>query len=235
MSYCVNCGVELEQSEKACPLCLTEVINPRQPVPDHAPRPYPTLLDPINQRINRRFVGRLISIILLLPALLSIAINYSTSGRLDWSLYVCGGLLQAWVWSAPFYLWRRPTLDKLYWPSFILLLAYLYLIDFLQSGPAVFWRLMLPLALLPALFLYLNLLLITRRLVRKYVIPASLIMSAGLVSVGVELILRLFAGGPLRLAWSLYVMIPCLVLALAGLNLARRQAILDEIKRRLHL
>ncbi len=235
MSYCVNCGVELERSEKSCPLCLTEVNNPRQPWTDELPRPYPTLLDPINQRINRRFVGRLISIILLLPALLSIAIDYSSQGRLGWSLYVCGGLLQIWAWLAPFYFWRKPSLDKLYWPAVFVLLAYLYLIDFLQQGPSSFWQLMLPLALLPVLLVYLNLFLIVRRLIRKVLIPACLIFSAGLLCLGLELILNLAAGGPFRLVWSLYVMIPCLVLALAGLNIARRQAILDEIRRRLHL
>lgn len=235
MSYCVNCGVELERSEKACPLCLTEVLNPRQPWTDELPRPYPTLLDPINQRINRRFVGWLISIILLLPALLSIVINYSSRGRLDWSLYVCGGLLLTWVMSAPFYFWRKPSLDKLYWPATLALLAYLYLIDYLQQGLSVFWQLMLPLALLPTLLIYLNLFLIMRRLIRKVVIPSCLVFSAGLLCLGLEVILALAAGGPFRLTWSLYVMIPCLVLALAGLNIARRQAILDEIRRRLHL
>ena len=29
MSYCVNCGVKLKQSEKVCPLCNTKVINPK--------------------------------------------------------------------------------------------------------------------------------------------------------------------------------------------------------------
>ena len=29
MSYCVNCGVELDNSVKQCPLCNTMVINPR--------------------------------------------------------------------------------------------------------------------------------------------------------------------------------------------------------------
>ena len=28
MSYCVNCGVELNSNEKRCPLCSTPVINP---------------------------------------------------------------------------------------------------------------------------------------------------------------------------------------------------------------
>ncbi len=44
MSYCVNCGVELDRSEKACPLCGVEVLNPRQPYDDQAPRPYPKRL-----------------------------------------------------------------------------------------------------------------------------------------------------------------------------------------------
>lgn len=30
MSYCVNCGVELEASLKECPLCNTPVINPKE-------------------------------------------------------------------------------------------------------------------------------------------------------------------------------------------------------------
>ena len=30
MSYCVNCGVELEPSLKKCPLCNTPVINPNE-------------------------------------------------------------------------------------------------------------------------------------------------------------------------------------------------------------
>ena len=30
MSYCVNCGVKLEQSLQSCPLCHTPVINPNE-------------------------------------------------------------------------------------------------------------------------------------------------------------------------------------------------------------
>ena len=32
MSYCVNCGVELDPSAGICPLCHTPVCNPVQPV-----------------------------------------------------------------------------------------------------------------------------------------------------------------------------------------------------------
>ena len=41
MSYCVNCGVELDKTCSVCPLCNTRVINPNQPVDTVSPKPYP--------------------------------------------------------------------------------------------------------------------------------------------------------------------------------------------------
>ena len=40
MSYCVNCGVELDATASVCPLCQTPVCNPRCPVNREAPCPF---------------------------------------------------------------------------------------------------------------------------------------------------------------------------------------------------
>ena len=42
MSYCVNCGVELDDTAQACPLCHTPVLNPNKPVDMWGPKPFPT-------------------------------------------------------------------------------------------------------------------------------------------------------------------------------------------------
>ena len=42
MSYCVNCGVELDATARACPLCHTPVQNPNQPVDAELPPPFPS-------------------------------------------------------------------------------------------------------------------------------------------------------------------------------------------------
>ena len=42
MSYCVNCGVELDSTASFCPLCRTPVVNPRQPVDTGSSPPFPT-------------------------------------------------------------------------------------------------------------------------------------------------------------------------------------------------
>ena len=41
MSYCVNCGVELEASLRECPLCHTPVVNPVEAEKEFPPSPYP--------------------------------------------------------------------------------------------------------------------------------------------------------------------------------------------------
>ena len=40
MSYCVNCGVELDASATKCPLCDTPVYNPKAPEPSTQPSPF---------------------------------------------------------------------------------------------------------------------------------------------------------------------------------------------------
>ena len=54
MSYCVNCGVKLKNSEKVCPLCNTEVINPKKeeykPVYSGTIEEYKTRLEEILER-----------------------------------------------------------------------------------------------------------------------------------------------------------------------------------------
>lgn len=41
MSYCVNCGVELDSTAQACPLCHTPVFNPNELVDRKSPTPFP--------------------------------------------------------------------------------------------------------------------------------------------------------------------------------------------------
>ena len=45
MSYCVNCGVELDPSAGICPLCHTPVVNPGRPVDEEAPPRFPLVKD----------------------------------------------------------------------------------------------------------------------------------------------------------------------------------------------
>jgi hypothetical protein len=243
MSYCVNCGVELDRSEKACPLCGVEVINPRQPFEEAAERPYPKREDPANIRINRRFIAAMISIGLALPAALCLVIDFSSDHRLGWSFYVAGALVMIWVWLVPFFLYKRPSYFKVALPISASVLAYLWLIESLQAVPGWFWPLAMPLVLLVTVLVTVLAELTIHKILRGFRLTAAILVAAGLLNIGIELIIAIYLGRftqhtanwPGALTWSWFVLIPCLALAAASLAVAHRQSVRAEILKRLHL
>ncbi|HBP37676.1 MAG TPA: hypothetical protein DD640_02845, partial [Clostridiales bacterium] len=171
MSYCVNCGVELSPSEKACPLCGVEVVNPRQPYDEKAVRPYPRRLDPINARINRAFTAVILSISIAFPAIFCLTVNFILDGRLTWSLYAAGGLALVWVFAVPSFLIRNPGFSKLLLPDILALLLYLLMIAWLRGPSDWYLPLAMPLVLLTGGLVYINGLLIGHRIIRGFVVP----------------------------------------------------------------
>ena len=92
MSYCVNCGVKLADSEPVCPLCQTPVINPNQPTDTH--RAYPDHMDRFPQKhINRMFVFRLAWLVAGIVSATFLLCDFFTAGSIGWSVYVVLGVL----------------------------------------------------------------------------------------------------------------------------------------------
>lgn len=236
MSYCVNCGVELAPSEKLCPLCGVEVINPAQPMPDNPWQPYPHRDDPLIERMNRRFIAAVLSIALAFPTAICLAIDYIYVGHLSWSLYVAGALTMLWCWVAPAFLFKKPRFLTVMPPVSISLAAYLYGIEALQPQP-VQWFLpfALPLVLWLTALITLLALLGQAKIIQGFAIPASILVAVGLLAAGVDLLISLFLKEGWRLSWSWFVLISCLAVAGLFLVIARRQKIRTEIHRRLHV
>lgn len=235
MSYCVNCGVELAASEKSCPLCGVEVINPRQPYQEPAERPYSQLADPAIARSNHRFIAAILSISLGLPAALTLVINLTHNRTVSWSLYVAGALGMLWVWIVPPLLYRRSTFLKNALADAASVAVYLWLIESLQTRRGWYWPLALPLVGLVSAAVIAVTCLAIRRHLRSFQIPAAILTAVGLVAIGIEVLVDHFAPGKILLFWSWFVLIPCLGLAAASLAISRRQKMRDEILKRLHL
>lgn len=235
MSYCVHCGVELETSERVCPLCGTEVCNPRQPFDDRARRPYPTQIDPITERINRQFIVAIISILMALPTILVLIIDQFYTAGLDWSLIVAGALAMIWVFVCPPLLLRKPTFLKIAVPALLAILAFLLLVNRFYFMADWYVRLALPIVLLFGLLVIVNGELIARRILGGFIIPAAILASIGFLVSGIELIVNGYLKGHLSVQWSLFVLIPCLALAGIAISISRRRTVQDEIRKRLHL
>ena len=71
MSYCVNCGVELEKNCRECPLCDTPVINPREKISKDK-SVYPDEIH-IPKSLSKKYVVFVLTMILLIPNLVAVA------------------------------------------------------------------------------------------------------------------------------------------------------------------
>lgn len=129
MSYCVNCGVELDGSAKKCALCGTEVINPNK-----AKENTDVEASPFSKRsyvpapVNRRFIAFVISVIFIVPNLVCFLTNAIFNNGIYWSAYVNASSVLLWILFVfpfllrkinPYVLWAADTLAAVGFVFFI--------------------------------------------------------------------------------------------------------------------
>jgi hypothetical protein len=236
MSYCVNCGVELAASEKRCPLCGVEAVNPAgMRGPGGYDEAFPKQREPVESAFDRQLWIVIVSIILAVPAAVCFVSNLLYYSEVFWSLYVIGAMAVAWT------LCVSPFLFKSYFPLLWIVavtgvtLGYLYLIEFLSGARGWFLPLALPIVLGVAVLSLAIIVLIRRKILRELYTPAAVFLAIGLLALLVEFSIRLYAGGTLHLVWSWFSLISCLTMAGVLVLIERQLIIKEKLKRRLHI
>ncbi len=152
MSYCVNCGVELDVSAKKCVLCDTPVYNPKQPTED-TPTPYSDKVV-LPAKVRRRFSAFLFSMILLLPNIVCLLIDLlvSKENGLHWAHFVNTASLFVWIlFVLPFLIQKVRTFVLILVDS-LAILGYIYFFYHLFATRDWFLHVALPLVVVLGLF-----------------------------------------------------------------------------------
>lgn len=234
MSYCVNCGVELEKSEKKCPLCGVAAVNPAE-LPDDCARAFPERRDILEHAFDRQLWVQVVSVLLAVPAVICLVANILVSNAVTWSLYVIGGMAVSWVFCV------SPFLFKKYFPLLWIVagtlatLGYLYLIEILSPGEGWFIPLALPIVLGVAVLSLALLLLIQKGILKELYAAAGVFAAVGILTTLIELSISLNATGAVHLAWSWYSLVSCLAMAVVLAIIERRLLVKEKLKRKLHL
>ena len=134
MSYCVNCGVELDKSAKKCALCGTRVINPNEPQKKENAEQTPFSEKPfVPAEIKRRFVAYVITMVMLIPNIVCTFLNAIIYKGSFWSFYVSTTSFLLWVlFVFPFYtkklrpylMWFLDTLGVCAYVFFFFVMGY---------------------------------------------------------------------------------------------------------------
>ncbi len=241
MSFCVNCGVRLGASERKCPLCGVQVINPIQPQRTRTPALYPPAdgsCSPV-ARFDRRTIAFVITCVLALPALLSAAVDWVYGDALSWSLYVLGAAVMLWVFFVlPLLATRAESRERspaaLLIPDTVALLTYLWLIERLSAPDTWFVTLALPIAGTVCLLVIVNAVLIHRCVLRGLYALVAILLAVAWLVVTIEVVTGWAIDQTLRVTWSLLAAIPLVVFVLILLLLGRNPAFRADVARKMH-
>lgn len=234
MSYCVNCGVELDASSTECPLCNTPVLNPRElEKMAMAQRPFPTEKGQV-EAVKRKDLGWLVSMVVLATAVTCGILNAFVFRGVLWSLAVIGACIVLWVIMIPAVIYtKQPVYVSLLYDGGAIAL-YLFMLSYLTGGRSWLWGLGIPitalLTVLAEIFTF-----CIRRLPRSFLTVALYIFTAvGLLCMGIEILIDRYAGGHIALSWSAVVLTVCAILDIAIITMLSRRRLRNAVRRRLH-
>lgn len=216
MSYCVNCGVELGASEKRCPLCGVEVVNPAAPFDPNAERPYPANTEAVTHRAVRVVAARVMSLLLAIPLISLLLVDLVEDGALGWSLIPAGAIVLVFMAAVFPCLFRRPKVWLFMIFGTLETAAFLFVLNVLLGG-RWYWLFALPVTLLTgAALIGCYLMLSSRRagLPLKIIIVLVIIMVYVIV---LQMLIELFIAHRIRFDWSIYVAVSCAFLSIVVL------------------
>ena len=209
--YCVKCGVELADSERSCPLCSTPVYMPGlDPNPE---RPYPQGSKP--EVVNPRGVYFVLTFAFAIAAIICLVADLSIESGIDWSGYVIGGLLVAYV-SLILPGWFNRRHPDIFVPSsFATVALFLAYVNYATGGD---WFMTFALPLVGGLAVIVcSLAILTFYLHRGHLyIWGGATIATGLLCILLEWLTVVTFGAPTMFLWSLY---PAISLTLVGLML----------------
>ena len=240
MSYCVNCGVELGENEKRCPLCDTIVLNPRTfgaaggkaVSEENVPQKEMELLSHFH--VDFKLLATIISVFLIVPITVTIICNFVADNKLTWSLYVLGASVLTFViMLMPAFFEKKNPYGFIAVDS-ICVFLYLYLISFLTGGK---WALSLalPICVMTMVFAMFYTMALRNKKVEKLIKVSIFILFAGLYSLATEIIINDALNKGFMLHWSHYVLIPCAVVSLILLIIDSQKKLKEELRKKLFM
>lgn len=234
MSYCVNCGVELNNDLTFCPLCNTPVINPREiPVVSRKAPAFPKEKGQVDV-VKRKDFAILLTIVLSSTAITCALLNIFVFNNMLWSVPIIGICAVIWVLAIPAVIYTKLTL---YWSFFldgIAVNCYLYALTFITKKDDWFFFLGMPIVLLLTLLLEVFLFLFVHIPISILTTSLYVFAEIAIFCIVLELLIKNYLNQPLGLSWSAIVLTICSIIVIALITLLSRARLRNAVRRRLH-
>ena len=233
MSYCVNCGVELDKTCSTCPLCNTKVYNPNQPVDTESPTPYP-LQKGEKEQVYRYEFTILVTIILVTTSFVSSLLNTYAFTQTKWSLYVVGACILVWFFMLPIFFpgETNPFVNLLL--DGISLIVYFYVVSLYHPGNGWYYHIALPVIILVTIAIQVNYLFAIKlksSMIRRTVV---FLFCVGIFCGILEALIDFHLGKAWGFSWGAIVFTCCISANVILITIACLKGVRNELRRRVH-
>ena len=239
MSYCVNCGVELEQSLGQCPLCNTPVINPGEGVwkkieeVAQSTSPFPGEKGQV-EVVKRKDMAILMTTVMVTTSVVCGLLNILVYSVRPWSLVVIGACILLWVILIPVAIYSRQSVYTSVLLDGLGTVLYLYMLTFLSGSSQWFWGIGMPIAVLVTLvteFLVVCLHMLPRSFLTNALYSFT---SLTALSIGLEILIDRYIQGKVQLGWSTIVLTVCIIVNITIITLLSRKRLRNAVRKMLH-
>ena len=230
MSYCVNCGVELDPSAKTCPLCGTPAWHPELDAPPYFPANSAAV-----QPASRREAAILLTAMLVSVSLCCGLLNLFLPTDRPWSLYVIGAAVMLWVWFALPMLARGIPIFFRLTADVAAIGVYVWIISVALHGGRWFRGLMLPMLGWACVVVFLLSFLLRDGRRSRLSSIAMCIGAVGLMAMGVEYCIDRYFLEAWQPSWSLVVLVICIGLIIPLRIVRRVPSLREEARRRFNM
>ena len=233
MSYCVNCGVQLDATAGACPLCDTPVYNPRQPVDCVGPTPYP-INRGAEEEVNNREFTMVMTVVFATISVVCGYVNHQFLNSTRWSLYVMGTLGVTWVMMIPIFFRRKFNPSVCIALDGLAVALYIGMIAWLHPGEGWYPELALPIVATMTILAELFYLFTVKMRSSAITKAAVVTIMIAILTMLVEMFIRFHVERYVRVTWSAVVLLCCAAVVGILLIISVHKGLRNELRKRMH-
>lgn len=233
MSYCVNCGVELDVTASNCPLCQTKIYNPNQPIATDIPTPYATVKGSA-EPVKRQEFTILMSTVLFVTSLVCLFLNRYTIQFGCWSYYVVGICIMLWIFMFPLFFPRKTNIYIHIILNGISIALFLALVSWLHPNNHWYEHIALPIIGLGTILLEIICIFAIKLKSSMLIKTIISIAAIAIFCIVIEMVIDLHLRSSFYLVWSAIVASCALAIDIILLTIYLLDGLRAEIRRRMH-
>ena len=211
MNICSNCGVELEEGLKRCPLCGKEPGDPVERKPETMN--YPSDIIHLHKRETRKHIWELTGIIAFSGITVCTIVDLVIGKGVKWSLFVDISIISVWLILTFILLKFRKSWMLISGLSASVLFM-LFMFDLISEKSNWFIPLGLPITLAAVMFVCISVILYKFARFKGFNILAIIFLSIAGFCILSEIILDNYIYGIVNVHWSLIAAVSILPIAL---------------------